>query len=472
MARRSKKRQCLPRIGSGVESEAAGDAVLSRALSKNVPSLPTEIVTLIIESFILIWSFTRSANTLLFAETVRFTPRWYLLPLLRVSKLWHAITVKYLYQTIAVGSRAPFHIPAYPNPRWYGRARTPAKQRIRMGHEVTDDLYKTLAMNSSLAAMITELHLGIETGYRKVESSHGTVYHGRMARTTLIDVPYVAPYWSETCIKILQLCPYVEHVDIRGFHILELDTLIEELAKKSLVYFSISGKNLSMQESGEGTFPQLLGLMERWTKLRGIRVEDFLDYKMTEIPVTLDAFQVSGCCPLADLREIIITGAVLRPEMYRALRSICSGGITKLAVSLHGRQAGSMGDASVDALCECVRLWSPSLQYLKVDIVGNDHRDSYQPLSEAMRTLGELRELHFDRMELDLGAISRLPRLQRLAYLLPYSSSKEEAVTLSSQLEHSEMFPSLKFIVVDKLTVGDEFKEICRRRNIQLVSQY
>lgn len=96
--------------------------------------------------------------------------------------------------------------------------------------------------------------------------------------------------------------------------------------------------------------------MQKWPKLRCIRALDFLYEEMTEIPVTLNVSQVFGCCP--NLREIIITGAVLRAEMYRALRFVCSGGVTKLAVSLHGHQTGGRGDASVDSLSESVRLWS------------------------------------------------------------------------------------------------------------------
>lgn len=162
---------------------------------------------------------------------------------------------------------------------------------------------------------------------------------------------------------------------------------------------------------------------------------------------------------------------VLRPDMYRALRTMCSSSITKLAVSLHGLQAGNRGDESVDALCECLRLWSPTLAYFKVDVMHHIDRDTYQPLNDAMRTLGELRELQCEDLKLDLGAISGLTRLQCLAYLPHYRWCKEETRTLSDYLENTEKFPSLNFIVDDRLTVDDGFKEICRRRNIRLSSQ-
>lgn len=75
-------------------------------------------------------------------------------------------------------------------------------------------------------------------------------------------------------------------------------------------------------------------------------------------------------------------------------------------------------------------------------------------------------------MRLNLGAISRLPQLQRLAYLPHYIWGEEETQILSSCLEDTEMFPLLNIIAYGKLIVGNEFKEICRRRNIQLASHY
>lgn len=449
----------------------------------NGPSLPTEILTLIIESFILLYSFTRRNNSS-FAESVRFTPRWYLIPLLRVSKLWHAIAVKYLYQSIAVGSHAPFRFPTgdirYDDHSWCMKRGIPANQRSRMGHEVAGDLYRTLETKPSLAALITTLQLGVEAIYRQkyeeIVAGGPRIAGPRIARFRTIDISHVDSSWTKTHSRILQLCPNVKHVDIRGFHRLQLHALLNELGKKSLVYFSISAHGLSKDKWVErlgkpaGHFSQILGLMQKWPKLRGIRVEEFLDVNMTEDPVTLDASQVSGCCP--SLQEIIITGAVLRPDMYKALRVLCNRGITKLASSLHNLQAGTRGGESIDALCECLQLWSPTLEYFKVDIMNPNGCDSYQPLSDAIHTLGELRGLHVDRMKLDLGVVSRLPRLECLAYLPPYHLRKEEGQALSIHLEDADKFPSLKLIEDDKLSIDDGFKEVCKKRNIRLSSQW
>lgn len=130
--------------------------------------LPTELLKLIVEIFILTYLFTRRDESLL-GKYVRFTPRWCLLPLLRVSKLWHAITVKYLYQTIAVGSHGPFRIPAnyymHVDLSPYKRDDNPFRQTYRKGPNVAYDLNGALSRKSSLAALITKLQLGIEVTY-------------------------------------------------------------------------------------------------------------------------------------------------------------------------------------------------------------------------------------------------------------------------------------------------------------------
>lgn len=103
----------------------------------------------------------------------------------------------------------------------------------------------------------------------------------------------------------------------------------------------------------------------------------------------------------------------------------------------------------------------------KIDIMHHDERDLYQPMNEAIRTLWALRELQFDRMKLDFGAVAKLPRLKRFACLSYLSLSGEEVQFLSSQLEDLEKFPSLRHIVLN-FGVDHELKELLRRRNIQV----
>lgn len=169
--------------------------------------------------------------------------------------------------------------------------------------------------------------------------------------------------------------------------------------------------------------------------------------------------RASYCCP--DLREIVITGAVLRARQFRLIRDMCNGAITKLAVSLYGRHL-STKDVVADALCECLQSWSSTLEYLKVDA---DYRDPYPPLDKAIGTLQQLRELHLGSMKVDFGSIYRLPVLERFACFAPHFI--EEVHLLASYLEDAESFPSLKVLVL-RIDAGfsNNVKVLCDNRTI------
>lgn len=80
----------------------------------------------------------------------------------------------------------------------------------------------------------------------------------------------------QTNIRILQLCRNVEHVEIRGFDHPELDALVETLKNTSLVTFCMS-KQVPMTwppPRKVGRFTQLFDMMQRWPRLRSIRVEE------------------------------------------------------------------------------------------------------------------------------------------------------------------------------------------------------
>lgn len=70
---------------------------------------------------------------------------------------------------------------------------------------------------------------------------------------------------------------------------------------------------------------------------------------------------------------------------------MCTGGVTKFAISLFGLDNRNISGGKLDALCECLREWSPTLKFLKIDAYGMDYLNSYRPLDEAIATLGELR---------------------------------------------------------------------------------
>lgn len=140
--------------------------------------LPTETLEIIIEEVMSDYEDTRPKHP----WQIKFIPRWYLLPILRVSKLWYAIGNKYLYQAIAVGSSAPFQ---------YRHRST--KRGMRMEYEVAEDLYKMLKRNPRTASSVKKLQLGIEL----------VDYERRLK-------------WMQMNTGILQLCPNVVDVEIGG----------------------------------------------------------------------------------------------------------------------------------------------------------------------------------------------------------------------------------------------------------------
>lgn len=162
-----------------------------------------------------------------------FIPRWYLIHLLHVSKLWYSAGVKYLYRSIASGSHAPSD---YFYRMRYGFIPKKRHQENEQGHEVVDGLCRSLTANPQLATLVIILQLGIEPvcGDQKSE-------------------------WAKTITCIPQLCPNVRHVEIRGVESSNLDALIDVLKERSLISFCVSLQNLSFKPySGErGSLTQI-----------------------------------------------------------------------------------------------------------------------------------------------------------------------------------------------------------------------
>lgn len=408
-------------------------------------SLPTETLAAIVEA--LVSEYTDTTPGILYKK---FTPRWYLIPLLQVSKRWNAVGTKYLYRTIAIGSHTPFQFPARegedPHQTNDRRQRHLRQMTTRKAHEVAEDLHRTLSSSSGLAALVTKLQLGIESVFGEEDT-----------------------VWTESKIGVLQLCTNVQEVDIHGFERSELNALVDVLKGKSLLSFSITTQRLSdsFRKTG-GNFFQIYEMMRVWPKLRSIRVERFLNDKTLENAAAFDTSQVSGCCP--DVREIIFLGGTPHASTYKTLLSMCNGGVTKLALSLYGSRVPTNGDAAVaDALCECLRAWSPTLQYLKIDIPRYRNPSPCAPLSDALTTLRELRELQLWRMKLEFGSIAQLPLLERFACVSLYKEDSEELQVLASHLEDPEKFPSLNHIAIFlEGTFPSNLRDICRKREIQL----
>lgn len=242
----------------------------------------------------------------------------------------------------------------------------------------------------------------------------------------------------------------------------------------SIVSFCISTQMLSSPlHIRGGTFLQILEMMQKWPKLRSIRAEEFLNDEVENDPAWLDTFQASSrCCP--DLTDVIFPGAALHASELRFIRATCSRDVEKLDVSLYGnRVRGLNGDAAADALCECLRAWSPTLQCLKITV--REKPKLYPPISEAIASLCELRELQLFGIKLDFGFISNLPRLERLALGCRWyvSLRMREMKSLSRHLDIPGMFAPLRHIALffGGREPPDELQSICRRRNIQLYNR-
>lgn len=90
-------------------------------------SLPTEVLEMIIEDFICKYTEPMPKDLV----KVKFIPRWYLTPLLRVSKRWYAVCAKYLYCSVAVGGSAPFELLATEEESADERRQIYARQKTR-----------------------------------------------------------------------------------------------------------------------------------------------------------------------------------------------------------------------------------------------------------------------------------------------------------------------------------------------------
>lgn len=417
-------------------------------------SLPTEVVEIIIEDFI---SDHIEYSRWIKSDSDDFTPQFHLAPLLRVCRIWHDVAERYLYRSIAVGSRAlvtpPRAISRREHRPMYGllarrtRSYTPYyyEQDVynfeRHGYEFADRLLATLTTSPRLAAMVKTLRLGIE----------------------LVNLQEL-PEWTHTNIRILHFCPNVEHVEIRGFEYTALDALAYVLKEKSLVSLCISSRNLqsNLPQRRVGRFAHVIDMVRKWPRLRRLRVEDFLDPERREDPRWFHAGQFARCCP--ELQEIIFTGdGPLYDFEFKTLRSICRR-VVKFSASLYAKKPGRGGESARVVLCKCLRTWSYTLEYLKLDVL--NFRGENPALTKAISGLRMLRELQVSGVKLGLAPISQLPYLERVACLAIYSWRELEYL-----LEDRSKYPSLAIIVLSLMNshaFDERIKDICFRREIEL----
>lgn len=142
---------------------------------------------------------------------------------------------------------------------------------------------------------------------------------------------------------------------------------------------------------------------------------------------------------------------------------MCSG-VKKLTVPVY-RTLDS--DAVLDALCRCLRAWSPTLEcfILHIWILNLP----YRPLSQVLSSLRRLEELQSHKFEVDFDAISDLPKLKRLRYTSIFAD--EALGRLASQLENPVKFPALRHIATYANGSGRgeiKLKDLSRKWNIEL----
>lgn len=107
---------------------------------------------------------------------------------------------------------------------------------------------------------------------------------GRVSNSAIARITYKK--WLQTNTGILQLCPNVVHVELRGSELCEFDALLSVLKEKSLVSFSISSWYLPHRKSDQiFRFSKIFDEMKNWPALRSIQVESF--YALTSCIIYL-----------------------------------------------------------------------------------------------------------------------------------------------------------------------------------------
>lgn len=384
-------------------------------------AFPIEILEFIIEDYI---SEVRDPH--LNTTELKFFPYWQyrLLPLLRVCKTWHTVSERLMYHRVSLGGEI-------------------AGSRKRFGHEVATDFLAMLSTNPRIASLVKELQLAIR------------------------DVQHTdALECTRTNLRILQLCQNVRHVEIRGFHRFESDTLVELLMgkSKSLVSLCITPHSLTTQSLQGATF-QLLKLMKSLPKLRSIKVdgippfEDRNEPKLHNTPEPSPGGRI--CCP--DLQEIRIIHCALHYSDLDLLSSM-----TK-CVKDFGicTRHWSCTAALLGGLCRCLRAWSPTLERLTLRI--DRHLIAYPQFQEALSCLKALQELELNGSLSDFSAIANLPSLERLCFKSDWMITEGEMKNFAAHLEDFTKLPALKHIVVGYPQWEEhdkEFRDLCLRRGI------
>lgn len=231
-------------------------------------------------------------------------PRWYILPLLRVCKLWCNVCEKYLYQHIPLGRSFP--------------------GRLRSVEKIPDELLLALEGNSRHATLVEGLYLHCGS----------QVLHFRDAR-------------------LVEVCPNLRHVALSVMRMdpLECEVFSKALADKSLVTFFISSKYILQSTS----FP-VYDLMQRWPEIRKI------DVRVGDGDVRLDSQNPDTVIRCPKLQELSFECGSLHQNDFTSFRVMCNS-VTKLAIN-----TVFLDTDTLDAFSGCLNTLSPNLQMLKFNL--------------------------------------------------------------------------------------------------------
>lgn len=368
--------------------------------------LPVEILELIIETFISKFRVKLNYRGLEY----KYTPYWqhHLTPVLRVCKYWHLIAEILMYQRVSVGS--DFFVGTE---KWYDRPEG-------RGHLITGDLLSTLTTNSRIATLVKDLQLA--------------VYDVR--RADALD-------YTRANLRILQLCPNVRHVEIKGFHHSESDALVEVLKAKSqsLLSLCISPHGVKTTNLHETSF-KLLELMHCLPKLRTIMVRGVSSHAERIIADDPSAQTpppgAPNCCP--DLQDIRLVSCNIQYSDLESLLNM-SDRVKYLSFIM---KHGSGSEALLERLCRCLRGWSRTLERLSLDI--DRQFVSYRPLDEALSILKGLRQLEVIGSLSYCSAAADLPSLERIRFKTDWEVKRREMDDFAAHLENSAKFPALKYV--------------------------
>lgn len=358
-------------------------------------SLPVEILEVICEELIL--EYPKDAR-------YDFLPRWFLLPLLRVCRLWHLVSERFLYRSISLGGSFP--------------------ERPRCSGSISDELLLALEGSSRLSMLVEEL---------RIHREHHALHYKD--------------------VRLVTICPNLRHVDLHVLRIdpLEIDSLSKALAEKSLVTFNI----VSMENVRNTPFP-IYDLMQRWPVIRKIKINGFDRLSLVE-RVDSQAPEVINRCP--ELRDLIIACHRIRESDLISLRMMCCV-VTVLNIGSISSDTGALV-----ALCRCLLAWSPTLEWLRVSF--ESMVSSCRPLSDALSSLERLKMLYICNFYVDFDVIASLPHLKRLSQNRGAGEVMNRlAVILEDPATFTALTHILLSGIRE--SNGEGLRFVCRRRNITL----